>query len=131
MIQQSDFSNLAENSKRRYLKDDAYKPFMPGTTSKQLTKAKIMKLLESHRQDLKKLGVTRIGLFGSFAKGQQHTKSDLDFLITLEKESFDRYMEIKFLLEKLFKRKVDLVLEQSLKPQLRYVKEEAVYATGF
>jgi len=90
-----------------------------------------MKLLESHRQDLKALGVRRIGLFGSFAKGQQDTTSDLDFIVTLEKENFDSYMDIKFLLEKLFKKKVDLVLEQSLKPRLRYVKEEALYAAGF
>ena len=122
---------MKPNFRIRYLKDYSYNLAMKKSTNPKFTKAKIMKLLESHRQDLKKLGVTRIGLFGSFAKGQQHAKSDLDFLITLDKESFDSYMDIKFLLEKLFKKKVDLVLEQSLKPQLRYVKEEAVYATGF
>jgi len=37
-------------------------------------------------------------------------------------------MELKFLLERLFRRKVDLVVEDSLKPALRYVKKEAVYA---
>lgn len=93
-----------------------------------LTKAKIMKLLESHRHDLKELGVTRIGLFGSFAKGEQHRKSDLDFLITLKEETFDSYMDIKFLLEKIFKKKVDLVIEKNLKPGLNYVKEETIYA---
>ncbi len=93
-----------------------------------LTKAKIMKLLEQHRQDLKNLGVTRIGLFGSFAKGKQHTKSDLDFLVTLQEETFDTYMDIKFLLEKIFKKKIDLVIEKNLKPGLNYVKEETIYA---
>ena len=100
-------------------------------TAHHLTKATMMTILKNHRQDLKVLGVKKIGLFGSFAHGQHSKKSDLDFIIVLEKESFDAYMDIKFLLERLFKRKVDLVLEQSLKPQLRYVKEEAVYATGF
>ena len=93
-----------------------------------LTKAKIIKLLREHRKELKDLGVTRIGLFGSFAKGKQHTKSDLDFLVTLKEETFDAYMDIKFLLENIFKRKVDLVIENSLKPGLTYVKEETIYA---
>lgn len=93
-----------------------------------LTKAKIIKFLETHRKKLKDLGVTRIGLFGSFAKGKQHSKSDLDFLVTLKEETFDSYMDIKFLLEKVFKRKVDLVIEKNLKPGLNYIKEETIYA---
>ena len=40
----------------------------------------------------------------------------------------DNYFELKTFLEKLFQRKVDLVMEESLKPALQYVKEEAVYA---
>ena len=93
-----------------------------------LTKTRIIKLLQEHRKELKDLGVTRLGLFGSFAKGKQHSKSDLDFLVTLQEETFDAYMDIKFLLEKLFKRKVDLVIEKDLKQQLNYVKEETIYA---
>lgn len=104
---------------------------MKTSKNQKLTKVKIIKLLEDHKEELKMLGVTRIGLFGSFVKGKQHAKSDLDFLITLNNESFDSYMDIKFLLERIFKRKVDLVLEQSLKPQLKYVREEAVYVQGF
>jgi hypothetical protein len=43
--------------------------------------------------------------------------------------TFDNYIELKFFLEKLFRRKVDLVMEDNLKPALSYVKEEAVYAS--
>jgi len=39
-------------------------------------------------------------------------------------------MDLKFLLEKMFGKRVDLVSEDSLKPALRYVKKEALYAAG-
>lgn len=88
----------------------------------------IIKMLMKHKDEIRKYRVKKIGLFGSFLKGDQHKKSDLDFLVVFDEPSFDNYMELKFLLEKLFKKKVDLVIEENLKPALRYVKEEAIYA---
>ena len=85
-------------------------------------------MLRKHKDELNKYEVKKIGLFGSFLKGNQHKKSDLDFLVVFNKTTFDNYMELKFLLEKLFKKKVDLVIEEDLKPALKYMKEEALYA---
>ena len=95
---------------------------------KKLTSKSIIKMLRKHKDELNKYEVKKIGLFGSFLKGNQHKKSDLDFLVVFNKTTFDNYMELKFLLEKLFKKKVDLVIEEDLKPALKYVKEEALYA---
>jgi|SaaInlStandDraft_5_1057022.scaffolds.fasta_scaffold173948_1 predicted nucleotidyltransferase len=36
-------------------------------------------------------------------------------------------MDLKFLLEKLFNKNVDLIIEKSLKPRLKYVKKETIY----
>lgn len=90
----------------------------------------IIKRIEKKRDIFKKYGVRKIGLFGSFAKKKQRNGSDLDFLVVLENPTFDNYMELKFTLEKMFHKKVDLVIEENLKPALRYVKEEALYAKG-
>ncbi len=100
---------------------------MKKTIRKKLTKTRIIKELESCTQELRMFGVKKIGLFGSFAKGEEHKRSDIDFVITLKHKTFDAYMDLKFFLEKIFKRKVDVVIEASLKPQLRYIKEEAIY----
>ena len=91
---------------------------------------RILKTLERSRFDIQKYKVKKLGLFGSFSKGTYHAKSDLDFLVQFKNPTFDNYMDLKFLLEKLFHRKVDLVIEDSLKPSLRYVKKEAYYVKG-
>ncbi|MFH1107255.1 MAG: nucleotidyltransferase family protein [Candidatus Micrarchaeota archaeon] len=77
---------------------------------------------------LRRLSVSRIGLFGSFAHGNASANSDLDFLVSFKQPTFDNYMDLKELLQNRFGRKVDLVTEESLKPSLRHVKEEAAYA---
>jgi uncharacterized protein len=84
--------------------------------------------LQTNANELKRFGVRKIALFGSFANGTARSHSDIDLLVSLEEESFDKYFDLKFFLEDLFKRKVDLVLESQLKPALAYVREEAIYA---
>lgn len=98
---------------------------------RSLTPQSIIKTIEMNGQQLRKYNVKRIGLFGSFLKNKEKKKSDIDFLVVLQEPTFDNYMGIKFFLEKLFHRKVDLVTENSLKPALRYVKKEALYAKRF
>ncbi len=96
----------------------------------QLTAEKIINALESRKDELHKYGVKRIGLFGSYAKKTARKRSDIDFLVSFNKPTFDNYMELKFLLEKMFRKRVDLVVEDSLKPAVKYVKKEAIYASG-
>jgi predicted nucleotidyltransferase len=90
----------------------------------------VMGVIGSHRGEIRGFGVRRLGLFGSFLKGGKRKRSDLDFLVTFDRPTFDNYMGLKFLLERLFHRKVDLVVEDNLKPALKYVRDEAVYAEG-
>jgi predicted nucleotidyltransferase len=78
-----------------------------------------------------RFGVKRIGIFGSFARGEERSDSDLDVLVDFEegKKTFDNYMDLKFYLEELFGRKVDLVTVNALRPQLRTaILRETVYA---
>ena len=87
----------------------------------------IIKKIEIGREEIKKLGVKKIVLFGSFAKNKQNKKSDVDILVSFNEISFDNYINLLYFLEKIFKRKVDLVIESDLKPELKYVKKEAKY----
>ncbi len=95
---------------------------------KCLTPGEIIRIIENHKDKIHSYGVKKIGLFGSFLRKDNNNKSDIDFLVAFNKSKFDNYMGLKFLLEKIFHRKVDLVIEKSLKPDLKYVKKEALYA---
>ena len=92
----------------------------------RLNKESIIKEIEKRREEIRNFGVKKIGLFGSFLNGAGK-KKDIDFLVKLKKPTFDNYMELKFFLEKIFNKKVDLIIEDNLKPALHYVKKEAVY----
>ena len=95
------------------------------------TAEEILRLIQQNRERIKRYGVKRIGLFGSYLRGEQKEGSDIDILVEFEKgkKTFDNYMELKFFLEELFKRKVDLVIAESVKPELRkYIMKSVRYA---
>ena len=96
------------------------------------TKEGVIAAIEEHRGRLKDLGVSRLGLFGSFARGQAHTESDVDVLFEFEegRKTFDNFMQLAFLLEDLFGRRVDLVTRESLSPYIApSVLSEIEYAS--
>jgi len=95
---------------------------------KRINKRVILKQIEKNKDELKSKGVRKIGLFGSILKGKLTKKSDIDILIEFKDISFDNYAEVVILLERLFKRKIDLITESSLRPEMAYVKKEAEYA---
>mgnify|MGYP001619810050 FL=1 len=92
-----------------------------------LNSKKIIKKIKEKSKDIKKYDVNKIGLFGSYLKNKQHKKSDIDIIVNFNVETFDNYMDLLFLLERMFKRKIDLVIEKDLHPALSYVKDEAEY----
>ncbi len=65
--------------------------------------------------------VKEIGIFGSFVKGKQSTKSDIDILVAFEKghKDFFNFMRLKYYLEELLGLKVDLVIKEAVKPGLK------------
>src|SRR3989338_1818323 len=69
---------------------------------------------------LQKNGVTKAGIFGSYARGEEKSNSDVDILIELEKgkDLFD-VVGLKYELEKKIKRKVDLVEYCTIHPKLK------------
>jgi predicted nucleotidyltransferase len=92
----------------------------------------VLRLIEQNQATLRRLGVRRLGLFGSYARGEAIPGSDLDFVVELSENSFDAYMDAKMFLEELFRSRVDLVTMSSIKPRLLpIIQQEAIYASGF
>ena len=92
----------------------------------------VLRLIEQNQAALRKLGVRRLGLFGSYARGEAAAESDLDFVVEFSDKSFDAYMDLKSFLEDLFRSRVDLVTVRSIKPRLLpIIQRETVYASGF
>ena len=92
-----------------------------------MNKEIIIQELKKRKAKLKEKDVEKIGLFGSYLKGTQKRGSDIDFLITFNKIDSDNYFEVLFYLENVFRRKIDLIIDKSLRKELNYVKREAEY----
>lgn len=89
-----------------------------------------MKKLSELKQELNEhYTVTRIGVFGSCARGDDGPDSDVDIIVELAEQTFDHYMDLKFRLEDVLQRPVDLVIADTVKPRLKSIIErEAIYA---
>ena len=86
-----------------------------------LTKNKILETIKRHADELDAYGVKKVGIFGSYATARQNSKSDIDVLVEFDRgnKTFDNYMDLKFFLEKLFHKKIDLVIKEALKSRLK------------
>ena len=77
-------------------------------------------LLRQRKAEITRLGVRSLAVFGSVARGEARPDSDVDFLVDFDgPATFDRYIQLKFLLEDLLKCRVDLVTQQAIRPELR------------
>ncbi len=79
----------------------------------------ILQALAEHSEKLFELGARKLGLFGSFVRGEQTPESDIDVLVTMVRPDYFEFTDVMFYLEDLFGRKVDLVPEKNLRKELR------------
>lgn len=89
----------------------------------------IQKTLASHKQELRaKFHVKDIGVFGSYARGEQAAVSDVDILVSFEQPIGLAFVELAEYLESLLGVKVDLVSAGALKPKMReHIEADIVY----
>ncbi|MDP2079156.1 MAG: nucleotidyltransferase family protein [Sulfuricurvum sp.] len=89
------------------------------------TQSEIIDFLQNNRKLLlEKYHVTKIGIFGSFARNEQKENSDVDLLIELEEGTqniYDIKASLKQFLSASFNRSVDIAREKYLKPYAREV----------
>ncbi len=97
-----------------------------------IRKSDIFATIEKNSEEIKLLGVKRLAVFGSFSRYTQTKKSDIDILVEFKrgKKTFDNFMDLKHLLQKKLKRRVDLVTKSALKPQLRSAIEKDLSYAG-
>ncbi len=97
-----------------------------------MTKAVILDFLIQHKEELaQKYGVTKIGLFGSYARGEEREDSDIDIAVEIsdDKKTLRSFFALKEEIETALSKKIDLGIESTLKPIAReYIAKEIIYA---
>jgi predicted nucleotidyltransferase len=94
-----------------------------------MTRAQILRLLtEQHQAIAARYGVTRLALFGSAARDELGASSDVDVLVEFAgPATFAGYMDLKFYLEDLLGRPVDLVTDKAVRDEIRpYIEKEMI-----
>jgi predicted nucleotidyltransferase len=89
-------------------------------------------ILKEHKAEVvRKYQITEIGIFGSFVRGEQKRRSDVDILVEFDQRNIPgllKLIEMERYLEKLLKKKVDLVRKGGIRPELRKgILKEVVY----
>lgn len=85
-----------------------------------MDKTEIINAIRSSKPEMEAhYGVQRLGLFGSYVKGRQQKKSDIDILVAFNRDIdlFD-FLDLREFLESRLNAKVDLVMESALKPAI-------------
>jgi len=97
-----------------------------------MNREQVIAILRGHESELRAMGVTRLSLFGSTARGDHRVDSDIDLLTTFDETrriSLLTVVGIERQISQMLSRTVELVEERTLKPRVRKrVEAEAVRA---
>jgi len=97
------------------------------------TRDQILKFLAQNRILFRdRYHIVRIGLFGSYARGEQNGKSDIDLVVEFEENTQDLYdlkLQLKDFLQVQLGLEVDICREKYIKPRFkRSILKDTVYA---
>lgn len=96
------------------------------------TKEGVIRAILTNQSALRSLGVSRLGLFGSFVRDEARADSDVDVLVEFApgQKTFDHFIQLSFLLEELLGRRVELITPESLSPHIGpYILKEVEYVS--
>lgn len=94
------------------------------------TMKEIKRIIEANKERLRSnYSIKEIGIFGSFVRGSQNTKSDIDILVEFERPiGLFGFVRLKLELSDLLGCPVDLVMKTALKPRIsRQILSEVIY----
>jgi predicted nucleotidyltransferase len=95
-----------------------------------MTREQILDFLRQNKQEMHdRFGVTKIGLFGSYARGEAREDSDVDIAVELEGDRlFRKFFALEDFLKTSLQKEIDLGIESSLKPLARVrINKEICY----
>ena len=94
---------------------------------KRLDHLKMM--LSKHKKVLqKKYHIKRLGLFGSYVRGEENQQSDLDILVDFDQPIGLEFVSLAEELESLLNIRIDLVSTNAVKPRMmKSIEEELIY----
>jgi hypothetical protein len=97
-------------------------------------KSQLQGRLKEHSGRIRSCGVKRLEVFGSFQRGEATPESDVDLLVELEpgQKTYDRFLDLSFLLEEILGRPIELLTRESLSPYIgpRILEEAEDVALG-
>ena len=95
-----------------------------------MTKEEILRYLTEHKDEFyTKFNITKVALFGSYARDEATKESDIDILIELEKDTqniHDKKEAFKTKLENALHKKVDIAREKYLRPLAKEAIEKDI-----
>jgi predicted nucleotidyltransferase len=95
------------------------------------TRDGVVSKIKANRRALKRYGVKSLALFGSAARNKLRKRSDIDILVQFDKSTWTNYIGLKFYLEDLLGREVDLVTPKAIKPATKpSIEKDLLYVVS-
>jgi predicted nucleotidyltransferase len=93
------------------------------------TREEILSVLTKHRGELKtRFKVTRLGLFGSYARDEQRADSDVDILVDVDPSIGLEFVTLADRIEMLLGLPVEVISRRAIKPKhLQAIEKELIY----
>lgn len=85
-----------------------------------MKKKEIIDIIKNNKKELEsRYGVKQLGLFGSYVKGRQRAKSDIDILVAFNRDiDLFEFLDLREYLEDKLRARIDLVMATALKPAI-------------
>jgi len=97
---------------------------------KNIEEAKAV-LTEHKAEVVQRYRISELGIYGSFVRGEQKKRSDIDILVEFDEKDIPgllKLCEMERYLQRLLKKKVDLVIKSGIRPELKKgILKEVVY----
>ena len=95
------------------------------------TRDQVITKIKANRRALTRYGVKSLALFGSTARDKMRKGSDIDVLVQFDKSTWANYIGLKFYLEDLLGREVDLVTPKAIKPVTKLsIEKDLLYVVS-
>jgi len=97
---------------------------------RKLDEELVFQIIKENRDEIRKFGISEVGLFGSFVRGKQKEESDIDLLVKFFRgeKTFRNFINFSEYIEKVLGRKVEVLTPESMSLYIApYIESEIKY----